>query len=83
MAYLRYEAGDALAVILRNVALEKLLLYKAVQALVREVDAKLVERVRARCQVLRARQIEQANERDKVVLAKALVDMLVQPREQE
>ena len=50
-----------------------------VQALVREVDAELVQRVGTRGHVLRTWEIKETNEGGEVILAQALVDVLVQP----
>ena len=60
-------------------ALEQLPLNEVVQPLVGKVDAELIQRVRAACQVLRAGQVEQTDERGEVVLAQTLVDVLVEP----
>jgi hypothetical protein len=74
-----HKTGDALAVVLGDMALEELLLNEVMEAFVGKVDDKLVEGIESGSEVLGSGKVEKANEGDKVVSAEAFVDLFIKP----
>jgi hypothetical protein len=74
-----HKTGDALAVVLGDMALKKLLLDKVMEAFVGKVDGKLVEGIGSGSEALRSGTVEKANEGDEVVSTEAFVDVFIKP----
>jgi hypothetical protein len=73
------QTGDALAVILGDMALEELLLNEVTEAFIGKVDGKLVEGIGSESEVLGSRKVEKANEGDKVISTGVFVDLFIKP----
>jgi len=70
---------DVFSCVLGDVGFEQSALNVILQTFIGEVDAELVEGIRSPGRILRTWEIEEADEGRKVVPAKALVDVLIQP----
>ena len=79
----RNETRDALVVVLLDMRLKQAPLDEVQKTLIRVVDAELVQGVRTTRHVLWTREIEETDEVGEVVTAQPLVDVLVQPCEEE
>lgn len=78
-----HKARDAFGVVLLDMTLEEALLGPVLQTFVGKVDAELIKGVGAAREVLGTGQVEQTNEGGKVVTAETLVDVLVEPCEEQ
>jgi hypothetical protein len=75
--------GDALTVVLGNIALKELLLNKAMEVFVSKVDSKLIKGIGSGSEVLGSGKVEKANEGDKVISTEAFIDAFIKPQEQQ
>ena len=63
--------------------LKKPSLNPVVQSLIGEVDAEVIERIGSAGHVLGAGKVEKADESGKIIAAQTLVDVLIQPSEEQ
>jgi hypothetical protein len=73
------QMGDALTVVLGDMALEELLLNKVTEVFIGKVDGKLVEGIGSESEVLGSGKVEKANEGDKVISTGVSVDLFIKP----
>jgi hypothetical protein len=72
-----HKTGDALVVVLGDMALEGLLLNEVMEAFISKADGKLVEGTGSGSEVLGSGKVEKVNEGDKVVPTEAFVDLFI------
>jgi hypothetical protein len=65
------------------VTLKRPSLNPVVQSLIGEVDAEVIEGIGSAGHVLGARKVEEADESGKIIAAQTLVDVLIQPSEEQ